>query len=175
MTDTERLRVALVDHTRGQYALGLAASLPQVGVQALLIAPQPVALLETVLGKRGFATPLTHIPAATATLVRGNFDVVHAFSPPDALAALAWRRRTGGLVIFTCTDTLGRHNLADRRLRLHAVSRAVEDSDALIAANEEVRAALDRWMAADADVMGPGDGAAHLRLYSDLLAQRRAG
>jgi hypothetical protein len=74
--------------------------------------------------------------------------------------------------VFTCIEPLDRDRLADRRLRLWLLQRAVQDSDALVAATEESRAALARWLALDAPVIASGDAAGYERLYRELLAQR---
>ena len=105
-------------------------------------------------------------------LIRGHYDVAHAFSPSDALTALTWRRLGGGPVVFTCTESLDRDGLADRRLRLWVLEHAVQDADALVAATEESRAALARWLALDVAVIKSGDAAGYERLYRDLLARR---
>ena len=93
---------------------------------------------------------------------------MHAFTPTAAAAALLWRRRTGGRVVFTCVEVLDRAALADRRLRLRLLTDAVERSDALVAASEPARAALERWMAVDAPVLDPADAEGHARLYAAL-------
>jgi hypothetical protein len=67
---------------------------------------------------------------------------------------------------------LDRDRLADRRLRLWLLQRAVHDTDALIAATEESRAALVRWLALDPPVIELHDAAGYERLYRELLARR---
>ena len=140
---------------------------------AALVDTAPVTLAERVLRRRGFTGPLTHLPAATLALRRGAFDVVHAFSAPDAAAARLWRRATGGPVVFTCAETLDRGNVSDRRLRLRLLDGALQDSDAVIAAGEPQRDALWRWAAVDVEVLAPDDVDGHARLYRNLLAARR--
>jgi hypothetical protein len=132
----------------------------------------PARPLDALLRRRGFAGPLTHVPLGLAGLVAGGFDVAHAFSPVDALTALAWRRVARGPAVFTCTETLGRERLADRRLRLWLLQRAVEDTDAVIASTEESRAALRRWLAVDAAVIESCAASGHERLYRELLTRR---
>jgi len=127
-------------------------------------------LPESPLARRGFTGPLTHVPFRARALLSGGHDVVHAFSAPDALAARLWRRRVGGPVLFTCAETLGRDRLADRRLRLRLLGAAVEDSDGVLVPTEEARAALWRWLAAEAPLVDPRDGAAHERICRRLLA-----
>jgi hypothetical protein len=168
------LRVALLHPADGAapYVEELAAALCDAGheVRPLLSRPAPGA--EALLRLRGFAGPLTQVPSGLATALRGDFEVVHAFSVTDAQTALTWRRLTGGPAVFTAVEPLGRDQLADRRLRLWLVRRAIEDSDAMIAGNDEARSALQRWLAADAPVLAPGDASGHERLYRGLLARR---
>jgi hypothetical protein len=59
--------------------------------------------------------------------------------------------------------------VADRRLRLRLLERAVGDSDAAIAPTEECRAGLLRWLAVEAPLLEPADADAHERLYRELL------
>jgi hypothetical protein len=126
-------------------------------------------LPESPLRLRGFTGPLTHVPFLYRALRHGSYDVAHAFSAPDAKAALAWARRTGGPAVFTCVETLTRESLADRRLRLRLLTAAVERSDAVIAPSVDAVAALRRWMATDALLLEPADATAHERLYRKLL------
>jgi hypothetical protein len=114
------------------------------------------------------------LPLTVRTLVREPYDVAHAFSPADALAGVLARELTGTPVVFTCAETLDRGRVADRRLRLWLLSRAITDSDAVTAPTEEGRAALRRWLAIEALVAEPGDAGAHERLYRELL-DRRSG
>lgn len=136
------------------------------GIPILHVARLP----ESPLARRGFTGPLTHVPFTARALLSGGHDVVHAFSAPDALAARLWRRRVGGPVVFTCAETLGRDRLADRRLRLRLLGAAVEDSDGVLVPTEEARAALWRWLAAEAPLVDPREGVAHERIYRRLLA-----
>jgi hypothetical protein len=125
--------------------------------------------LDRLLGRRGFTRPLAHVPVTVARLLAGRYELAHAFTPSDAVAALAWRRRTGQPVVFTCTETLNRANVADGRLRLSFLRRATEEPDAVLAATPEVAASMRRWLAIDAPVL---DAPGIQRLYGELLARR---
>jgi hypothetical protein len=114
---------------------------------------------------RGFERPLTHLPPVVAELVRGRYDVVHAFSAVDAAAARCWRRVRGGPVVFTCTAPPQRDTVSNRRLRLRLLAAAVERSDAVLAPDESVRDATWRWLAVEPRVVEP-DGVAGL--YREL-------
>jgi hypothetical protein len=124
---------------------------------------------DAVLRRRGFTRPLAHVPITLAALLAGRYELAHTFTPSDAVAALAWRRRTGRPVIFTCTESLSRANLADGRLRLSMLRRATEEPDAVLAATPAVAASMQRWLALDAPVL---DAPGVQRLYGELLARR---
>lgn len=161
-------RVALLDHgDEGAVAATLADGLRELGhaVTVVRAARAPEALLR----RRGFTGPLTPIPLATLALLRGDHDVVHAFTPSDALAARLWRRARGGPVVVTVREALDRSTVSDTRLRLPLLQAAVEDADALLAASGAAQAALRRWFALEAPVVDPADAAAHAEVYRRLL------
>lgn len=118
---------------------------------------------------RGFAGPLTHLPLTVRELARGRYDVAQAFSAIDAEALLQWRRITGRPVVFSSAEPLVRQRLADRRLRLRLVSRAVSQSDAVVACTLAAQAALGRWLGVQAEHLEPGDAAGHEQMYRALL------
>lgn len=123
---------------------------------------------EGLLRSRGFTGPLTHVPATVLHLRAGRYDLAHAFSVPDAAAALCWRRLSGRPVAFTWSEPVGRHNLADRRLRLALVRRATSECDAVVAPDIEIRAGLNRWLAIEPLTLEPSDVCGHERLYEAL-------
>jgi hypothetical protein len=170
----EGLRVALVLH-RGaprpsELALeGIIDGLADAGQAPTAVRAAP--RLELPLRWRGFTEPLTHIPLAVRALWKGGYDVAHALSAPDAQAALLWGRLSGRPVVFGCPEVLDRDRLADGRLRLRLLIAAVEETDAVVAPTPEAREALWRWLAVDASLIAPRDGAGHTRLYRRLLDQ----
>ena len=195
----EALRVALLHHSYGSpprpgperlvYELG--AALRDAGHHPCVFSSHPAPtrrsveggivvvrarrLSEAPLRRRMIAGPLTHLPFGVQELATSGYDLAHSFSAPDALAGLVWRRLSGHPTLFTCAYPLHRARLADRRLRVWLLSRAVEDSDAVVAPSEQSREALRRWLAADAPVIEPHDAAGHERLYRALLAVRGRG
>lgn len=168
------LRVALLDHAAGADSRVLAAALQAAGHGPEAIGSHAIDAAEALLRLRGFTPQVSHVPGALRALARGGFDVAHAFTVPDAIAALAWRRRSGRPVVYTCGEPIDRAVLADRRLRLWSLRRAVEGADALLVPGEEARAAFERWLVARPVVASARDAAVHERLYRDLIA-RRAG
>jgi len=163
------LRVALLDHGHDHLVAELAGALRDAGHRPSVLSVPPWRVPEALLRKRGFTGPLTPLPVTLAALSRGGYDVAHAFSAPDAAAALAWRRLVRRPVVFTCPEVLGREHVADRRLRLELLSRAVGDSDAVTAPSSASRDALWRWLAVDATLLEPSDAAGHERLYRELI------
>jgi hypothetical protein len=123
-------------------------------------------LPEAVLRFRGFVTPLSHLPFSLAALRNGDFDVAHSFSQIDTWAALRWRSRGGGPVVFTCAEPPSRENLADRRQQLRMVTRAFRESDALSATTEAVQEAVRRWLAIEVPIVDLGDAQALKKLYA---------
>ena len=156
------MTVALLDH---EDARRLAAALSS---GAAVVRAPGLGVADALLNRRGFTGPLSHVPAAAARLLAGDYDVAHAFTAPDAAAALFWKRRTERPVVFTCVEALSRATVADRRLRVRLLSDAVEHSDVVVAASAEARDGLLRWMAVDAPVIDTADGAAYARLYASL-------
>ena len=168
------LRVALVHAAPAPACVReLAQALRAAGHRPRVVAPRPAAVVERVLRARGFMRPLSHLPSAGAALLREELDVVHAFSAQDAAVALAWQRRRGGPVVFTCAEAIDRGTVAHGRLRLRLLEAALRDADAVTAIDAASRDALERWLAVDAALVAPHDAAAHERLYRGLLDRRR--
>jgi hypothetical protein len=168
------MRVALLLHAGAPEATAAAAAatcaaVADAGHRPELVRPKPV--LEAPLRLRGFTGPLTHIPEALIALWRGDYDLVHAFSVSDAQVALWSRRATRRPVVFGCAETLDRSRLSDARLRLRMLTRALDESDAVVAHTEGASNALSWWMAAEARAIAPSDGEALVRLYEELLTQ----
>ena len=182
------LRIALIDCECGSATETLAAGLlerghrpavltadrrarPPAGVTVVPLRELPDAPLRL----RKIGDRVAHVPSAWLVLFRSHFDVAHAFTPTDALPAIAWSRRTGRPSVFTCVESPRRESLARRRLRLATWQRAVDGSDAVVAPDEDVAQALRRWLAVDAPVLAAPDGEAHSALYDRLIALRGDG
>lgn len=159
------LRIALLDHARGGYSSELGEALRAAGHDATVIAAQTLRPVEMVLERRGFMPGLSGVPPAALELVRGEYDAAHGFTVRDAMGALLWRRLTGRSVLFTCTEPIDRANVAHARLRFAALTSAFEQTQAAVAADERVRASVERWLALSPPVIAAGDAAAYERLY----------
>lgn len=155
-------RVALVG------GAATAQDLATTGKGAFVVPLRRPAPLAVALEARGFSGELAGVPGAVAALLRARPEIVHAFSPAAALAGRIWRARAGGALAFTCVEELRRERLADRRLALRLLSAAVQDSDAVLAADDAVRASLERWLGVEAPVLELTDTAGHERLYRRL-------
>ncbi len=122
------------------------------------------ALLEAALRPRKLGEGLGHVAPAALAVRRGRFDIAHAFSPAAALA---------GAAVLTFAAPVTRERLADRRLKLATLERALATST-VVASSDAARASLRRWLGVDARVLDPADGAGHAALYAELLECRPA-
>jgi Glycosyltransferase Family 4 len=109
------------------------------------------------------------VPGAFLMLLRGGYDVAHAFTAQDAAVAIAWSRISGAPVVYTQREPLSRANVSDRRLRLATLRLAVERSDAVLAPDGATAESLRRWMAVEPRVIPRAADAEHVELYSELL------
>jgi hypothetical protein len=135
------------------------------GHDATRIATAALQPIEMVLERRGFMPGLSAVPPAAFELLRGDYDVAHAFTVRDAAAALLWWRLAGRPVVFTCTEPINRATVAGTRLRFTAVTSAFERTQAAVAGDERVRASVDRWLALSPPVIAAADAAAYEQLY----------
>ena len=99
---------------------------------------------------------VTHVPFSYMHLMRGDYDLAHAFHGPDALAAVRWSQRTGKPAVFTFLGLPTRRNLVQRRGRLQAVLKAADGSDAVIALSQAAADGFRRELGIEAQVIHPG-------------------
>jgi len=176
------LRVALLGSATSPGARDLGEALLAAGQRPTLLAPgaghapagmQVVRLrrlAERGLRFRGIDDGLAHVPHALVALARAEFEAAHAFSPVDAIPALAWARRSHRPVLLTFVEPLRRETIASRRLSLATLERAVGGADAVLAADDAVAASLRRLLALEAPILAPSDAPGHLALYRRLGA-----
>jgi phosphatidylinositol alpha-mannosyltransferase len=100
------------------------------------------------VGRRRWEEHLAVVPAQLAGVLRGRFDVAHAFYPVDAWAAVRARRLGGPPVIFSFHGIVNRQWLVKRRCRLRMALTAARDAAACTvlseAATEPFRSCLRR-------------------------------
>ena len=90
---------------------------------------------------------LATAPAIAARLLRGRFDVAHAFFVVDALAAL-WARRLGGPPVLASMHGIPtRPWLVRRRYRLEMIERVARRADAVSVLSEAAATAYERYFA----------------------------
>ena len=179
------LRVALLGGAAATDAATLARGLHRAGQLPTLLTPDPatappgteVVRLRSVanapLHVRRIGDGLGYLPHAWIALARGRFDLAHGFEPAGALPAVAWARRSQRPVVLTFAEPLDRATIANGRLRLATLERALHGADAVLASSDEVRRSLRRLLALEVRVVDPSDAAAHVALYRELSSLPR--
>jgi glycosyltransferase involved in cell wall biosynthesis len=99
---------------------------------------------------------LTHLPFSYRALQAGGPDVAHAFHASDALASLAWARRTGRPAVLSWMGLMAAGWQSYRALRLETVTRTVYGSDALVVLSRTARDSIWRWMGIEGRIIYPG-------------------
>lgn len=105
--------------------------------------------------RRGYEPYLTHVPFSYLALRSGDDDVAHAVHPPDALAAAAWKRRTGRPALLSYMGIPDRRGLQERRGRLELTLRAIRECDAVVALSGYAADAFRYWLGYEAPVIAP--------------------
>jgi glycosyltransferase involved in cell wall biosynthesis len=181
----ERLRVALLNAwfwpevRRGSERVvhDLALELIKLGHRPRLLTSHPGRTTRTVeegfeivrsrrppdglLVKRNFQEALTHLPFSYLELLRGDDDLAHAVFPSDALAALAWSKRSGRPAVFSYMGVPQRDVLSNKRLRLRILEKVTREADAVIAISGAARDNMWRWLGVEGDIIYPGTDLDH--------------
>ena len=110
-------------------------------------------LPEARLRRRMFEEHLGHIPFAARALRRGDDDVVHALHPTSGVAAARAGRRP---LVLSYMGIPHRQALANRRLRVETMRRALAAADAVVALSETAAHGFERWLGVEARVIAPG-------------------
>jgi phosphatidylinositol alpha-mannosyltransferase len=79
-------------------------------------------------------------------LSRGRFDVVHAFYPSDAWAALAARRFGGPPLVFSFNGIPMREFLVARRYRLEMLTRVAERAEECLVLSDAAAEVFERFL-----------------------------
>jgi len=104
---------------------------------------------------------LTHVPFSYRSLLARDTEVAHAFYASDALASVAWARRTGRPSVLSWMGLMAAGWLSYRALRLETISRAVYGSDALVVLSRTARDSVWRWMGVEGRIIYPGVDTRH--------------
>jgi glycosyltransferase involved in cell wall biosynthesis len=110
---------------------------------------------------RGIGEHLTHVPFSLRSLRTSHPDLAHAFHASDALASVAWARRTGRPSVLSWMGLMSAGWLSHRALRLETVTRAVHGSDALVVLSRTARDSVWRWMGVEGRIVYPGVDTRH--------------
>jgi hypothetical protein len=167
------VRIALLQHDHGSaepattHVREQALALGTAGVDVEVIAPS-WELPDAPLRLRKIGDRPGRLPASWLALVRGGYDVAHAFTPQDAAVAVLWSRFSRRPAVSSVCQPLRRASLADRRLRLAQLRVALERSAAVVVPDKEVADSLRRWMAVESRVIPPASADGHLALYAEL-------
>jgi glycosyltransferase involved in cell wall biosynthesis len=105
---------------------------------------------------RKIGEQLTHLPFSYHTLKQEDVDIAHAFFASDALASVAWARRTGRPAVLSWMGLMSAGWLSYRALRLETVTRAVYGSDAVVVLSRTARDSVWRWMGVEGRIIYPG-------------------
>jgi len=156
------MRVALLDPT--DQPDGLADAIAQAGDDVAVVSGHP--LPRAFTDRRGYEEHLGTVPSTVAGLVRGGFDVAHAFHPASAWAAVLARRLGGPPVIFSLARTPTRAWLVARRYRLAIAVKAAAEADACSAPSAEAAVAFRRYLLREPTVVGEPES--YRKLYRQV-------
>jgi glycosyltransferase involved in cell wall biosynthesis len=105
---------------------------------------------------RRFQDNLTHVPLSYLTLRRGEDELAHAFYQTDALASVAWARKTGRPAVFSYMGIPSRATATYTRGRMKIIEHVIDNSDAVIGLSKTACDALWRWWGVEARLIYPG-------------------
>lgn len=105
---------------------------------------------------RRFQDNLTHVPLSYRTLMKGDDELAHAFYQTDALASVAWARKTGRPAVFSYMGIPSRATATYKRGRMKTIEHVVDNSDAVIGLSKTACDALWRWWGVEARLIYPG-------------------
>jgi hypothetical protein len=159
------MRVALLDPT--DQPDGLADALAQAGDEVTVVSGHP--LPRAFTDRRGYEERLGTVPALVASLVRGGFDVAHAFHPASAWGAVLARRLGGPPVLFSLASPPTREWLVARRYRLAIAVKAAAEADACSVQSDDAAQAFRRYLLREPAVVAEPES------YRELYRQIKRG
>ena len=111
---------------------------------------------DRLLARRAYEDFLASVPIQSWDLLRGSFDVAHAFHSVSAWAALQARRRGGPPVVFTTTGITTRGYLVARRYRMDMNLTVAADSAACSVFSQAAAIPFERYLLQKPEVIPPG-------------------
>jgi phosphatidylinositol alpha-mannosyltransferase len=113
-------------------------------------------LFEERLTRRLYPQYLTHVPFSYASLMRGDYELAHAFFASDAAAAARWSDRTGRPSVFSYMGLPDRPVLADRRHKLRLLEYVTRRCTEIVVLSEIAADGMWRWLGVRPRVIYPG-------------------
>ena len=111
---------------------------------------------DRLFARRAYEDYLATIPIQGWDVLRGQFDVAHAFHPVSAWAALHAQRRGGPPVVFTTTGITTRGYLVARRYRMEMNLTVAARSAACSVFSEAAAGPFERYLLRKPDLIPPG-------------------
>jgi glycosyltransferase involved in cell wall biosynthesis len=111
---------------------------------------------DRLLQRRAYEDFLATVPIQARDLLRGEFDVAHAFHPVSAWAAVQARRRGGPPFAFSPTGIQTRGYLVARRYRMQMNIEAAREAGACSVLSEAAAEPFRRYLLRDPEVIAPG-------------------
>jgi phosphatidylinositol alpha-mannosyltransferase len=111
---------------------------------------------DRLLARRAYEDYLATVPIQSFDLLRGSYDVAHAFHSVSAWAALQAQRRGGPPVVFTTTGITTRGYLVARRYRMDMNLAAAADAAACSVFSEAAAVPFERYLLRKPEVIPPG-------------------
>jgi hypothetical protein len=171
-----RLRLGLVSGDGGGAGRPavLADELRALGDDVQSLSGRGLEALEQRLGRRGYEAGFSRWPSLYLRLAEARPELVHAFSPLEAVLAARWAARAARPCLLTLASEVSRRWLLERRMRLEAVVCATRECTAVLVGDQTAAEALERALGVQALVIPPDSGAAHHALYERLIAEAAA-
>lgn len=111
---------------------------------------------DRLLSRRAYEDFLATVPIQSWDLLRGSYDVAHAFHSVSAWAALQARRRGGPPVVFTTTGITTRGYLVARRYRMDMNLTVAADAAGCSVFSEAAAVPFERYLLKKPEVIPPG-------------------
>lgn len=105
---------------------------------------------------RWYEHHVTVAPAAFARIVRGGFDIAHAFFTVDSWAAVHARRFGGPPVVASVHGVLDRQWLVKRRYRLEMLRAAAERAEVVSVLSEAAAIPYERYLGRAPEILPGG-------------------